>query len=330
MEPPRIRRRADPAPPGAVTRLQIQARPARDLVLDVLRTRRFGILRHEPGVHWRKPRGAQAVSCIHCGAAPCHRWGKFSGRQRFRCTRCGRTFSDLTGTLYARCKRIDRWPAVLAAMERGESVRGTALSSGVAPSTAFRWRHRYLATRGDVVRPPFVDICTLGSEGMSVQAGASSYRGAWFAFARGRLSRSGIVEDRLALIQLVPNGMGVDPHAEAVLAVAGPRCRIADARGRFGRFVTAARRVGMRSYQGRPPESLAVRRRIRGVTPFLRPFRGVSARWARNYLVWGLHLPVGRLEWPVRFGRLVPPAGVRSRWVEHLVVVVSSRGPPGR
>jgi transposase-like protein len=82
--------------------------------------------------------------CPHCGCARVHRWGGFSGRRRYRCTACQRTFSDLTGTALGNLKRIERWFFFAVAMREGLSVRAGARMAGVHRETSFRWRHRLL------------------------------------------------------------------------------------------------------------------------------------------------------------------------------------------
>ena len=81
--------------------------------------------------------------CPRCDSGRSHRWGSSSGRQRYRCRRCGRTFTDFTGTPIAYLKRTALLPAYAACMTRGFSVRRTAREVGMHPATAFRWRHRF-------------------------------------------------------------------------------------------------------------------------------------------------------------------------------------------
>ena len=50
----------------------------------------------------------------------------------------------MTGTPLARLRKKDRWAAQTAAMLAGESLAKAAKRCGVAASTAFRWRHRFL------------------------------------------------------------------------------------------------------------------------------------------------------------------------------------------
>lgn len=85
-----------------------------------------------------------ARGCPHCGAAHVQRWGRFSHRQRYRCSACCRTFSDFTATALRYLKRVDRWVEFCRGVDRATSVRHTAASLGVHRDTAFRWRHRLL------------------------------------------------------------------------------------------------------------------------------------------------------------------------------------------
>ena len=93
----------------------------------------------------REARFGDGVRCPRCSCPRVHRWGSFSGRQRYRCTGCERTFSDLTGTPAAYIKKLWLWPAYCRGMETGESLRAAAQRLDIHPSTAFRWRHRLLA-----------------------------------------------------------------------------------------------------------------------------------------------------------------------------------------
>ncbi|HEX7118656.1 MAG TPA: hypothetical protein VF212_07715 [Longimicrobiales bacterium] len=84
--------------------------------------------------------------CPRCGAGEIQRWGQFKGRRRYRCRACDRTFSDLTGTPLAYLKRLDGWAPFCACLLLGLSVRRTAAWIGLHKDTAFRWRHRLLAS----------------------------------------------------------------------------------------------------------------------------------------------------------------------------------------
>jgi transposase-like protein len=90
-------------------------------------------------------RFAEGPFCPHCRCRDVQLWGRASGRQRYRCTGCGRTFNVLTGTPAAYIKKLELWPDFCRAMEAGgESLRAAARRLGIHASTAFRWRHRLL------------------------------------------------------------------------------------------------------------------------------------------------------------------------------------------
>jgi transposase-like protein len=83
--------------------------------------------------------------CPHCGEDRVHRWGNDSGKPRYRCTHCRKTFNPLTGTPLAGLHRPERWKDQAQALIGGESLAVAAKRCGVHPTTAFRWRHRFLA-----------------------------------------------------------------------------------------------------------------------------------------------------------------------------------------
>lgn len=83
--------------------------------------------------------------CPRCGSRSVRRWGRANGLPRYRCADCKRTFNGLTGTPLARLRKKDLWQTQAAALIAGESVARTAEHGGVAYTTAFRWRHRFLA-----------------------------------------------------------------------------------------------------------------------------------------------------------------------------------------
>lgn len=89
-------------------------------------------------------RRVEAMGCPHCGGRHLQRWGHSHGLPRYRCNGCRRSFNALTGTPLARLRKKDRWAAQTAAMLAGESLAKAAKRCGVAASTAFRWRHRFL------------------------------------------------------------------------------------------------------------------------------------------------------------------------------------------
>jgi transposase-like protein len=85
-----------------------------------------------------------AHGCPHCASREVVGWGRSDGLLRFRCKSCRRTFNALTKTPMAHLRKKDKWDAHARAMIEGKSLAKTAELCGVHPTTAFRWRHRFL------------------------------------------------------------------------------------------------------------------------------------------------------------------------------------------
>jgi transposase-like protein len=88
--------------------------------------------------------GESAVICPHCAGQRVVRNGQADGLQRYKCRGCGKTFNALTATPLARLRQRHKWLAQARVLDEGLIVRQAAERLQVAPSTAFRWRHRFL------------------------------------------------------------------------------------------------------------------------------------------------------------------------------------------
>jgi transposase-like protein len=86
----------------------------------------------------------EAQGCPHCAGREVIGWGRSHGLLRFRCKSCGRAFNALTKTPMAHLRKKERWLDCARAMIEGKSLAKTAALCGVHPTTAFRWRHRFL------------------------------------------------------------------------------------------------------------------------------------------------------------------------------------------
>ena len=86
-----------------------------------------------------------SVGCPHCNNRDVVRWGQASDVPRYRCKVCRRTFNALTKTPLANLRMKDKWAAQTEAMIDGVSTAKAAQRCGVHYTTAFRWRHRFLA-----------------------------------------------------------------------------------------------------------------------------------------------------------------------------------------
>jgi transposase-like protein len=88
---------------------------------------------------------AKPVCCPHCGGGNLVRNGSADGMQRYKCRSCRRTFNALTGTPLARLRQKAKWLAQAEALRAGITITQASQRLRVARSTAFRWRHRFLA-----------------------------------------------------------------------------------------------------------------------------------------------------------------------------------------
>lgn len=101
---------------------------------------------------------AQHPGCPKCQGQHVVRNGQAGDLQRYKCRGCGITFNALTGTPLARLRHRDKWVAQALAMEEGLSVRKAAARMEVHRTTAFRWRHRFLALPREVKASGLVGV----------------------------------------------------------------------------------------------------------------------------------------------------------------------------
>jgi transposase-like protein len=86
----------------------------------------------------------QTPACPHCSGSWIVRNGSASGLQRYKCRACGRSFNALSTTPLAKLRMKAKWLQQQDVLVQGLSVHQAAVALGVAPTTAFRWRHRFL------------------------------------------------------------------------------------------------------------------------------------------------------------------------------------------
>lgn len=72
-----------------------------------------------------------------------------SGRRRWLCTGCGRTYTALTGTVFEESKKdFATWAQFVRLMCYNAQIDLAAAVCGISHQTAFEWRHRVMATLG--------------------------------------------------------------------------------------------------------------------------------------------------------------------------------------
>ena len=277
--------------------------------LDALKSahRRDALLR------WvRRTRWSQGLVCPRCNARTIQRWGWFSGRQRYRCTSCQRTFSDLTATPVAFSKKLERWPLYCDSMARSLSVRAAAARSRINPSTSFRWRHAILFglnQRDPTMLTGIVELDSVrflhSEKGSRKLSRPARRRGTWHDLRlvwKSRQVTVTVARDRAARVFAAV----IDsPHVRFydLLEHFLPRLKQAtlvfSERGEFSPASVFARRaqiefVNVRRFGptlGETPRDgeYHIANVIAYVKEFQRwlvRFRGVATRYLKNYLVW--------------------------------------------
>ena len=254
----------------------------------------------------RAARFHAGLCCVYCSRAHVQRWGTFSGRQRYRCRDCARSFSDLTGTPLAYSKRPELWKAFASCMLESLSVRAAGRRLGIAKDTAWRWRHALLDGHGGpgvgfggIVETleRNLPLNRKGQRGLLRPRRRAPARRAhgcvdpsrvWILFAHDRAEGSGAL--------VVP---GHRPRSGDYEALIQPERSIRTLLSPFGAFapggmfaisrgVAFARLAGENRPQ--PPGALLhlehVLRYERGFSAWLRRFRGVGSSYLENYLAW--------------------------------------------
>src|SRR5271170_960815 len=142
-----------------------------------------------------------ARGCPHCAGREIVGWGRSDGLLRFRCKSCGRTFNALTKTPMAHLRKKEKWLDHARAMIEGKSLAKTAELCGVHPTTAFRWRHRFLrAPASD--KPRMLRGIVEADETFILE----SFKGRWSDLPRkarkrgGSARRPGLYQDNIPVL----------------------------------------------------------------------------------------------------------------------------------
>lgn len=249
----------------------------------------------------REARFATGATCPHCASRAIQRWGTFSGRQRYRCTKCRRTFSDLTDSVLAYTKRLSCWPDFMVCWHGARTVRRTAQLAGVHSTTAFRWRHRLCDAVRSAEQPELHGL----TEAIELKF-AYSQKGqrtpqpqrrprTVLEQRRRRPVSVVILRDRRGVVAGDVAG-GVRPSTGQLLRLYGNLLQsdavLLSAHRRYAPIAVFARALGV------PHVRVAVHERdplfhlanatshAHRLRAWLEPFRGVATRYLSNYLCW--------------------------------------------
>src|SRR5271156_4015872 len=143
----------------------------------------------------------ESQGCPHCAGREIVGWGRSDGLLRFRCKSCGRTFNALTKTPMAHLRKKERWLDHAQAMIEGMSLAKTAKLCGVHPTTAFRWRHRFLRAPADD-KPRTLSGIVEADETFILE----SFKGRWSDLPRkarkrgGKARHAGLYQDNVPVL----------------------------------------------------------------------------------------------------------------------------------
>lgn len=89
-------------------------------------------------------KAVEGAGCPHCNSFKFTKNGFSRGLQRYRCNACLRTFNAATNTPLSRLRSKEQFFQQGECLMKGLTIRAAAQEMGVAVSTAFRRRHRFL------------------------------------------------------------------------------------------------------------------------------------------------------------------------------------------
>jgi transposase-like protein len=246
-----------------------------------------------------------SVGCPHCDNRDVVRWGQASDLPRYRCKACLRTFNALTKTPLAKLRMKDKWGLQAAAMIDGVSLAQAARRCDVHPTTAFRWRHRFLAAlSGD--KPKALSGIVEGDETFILE----SFKGKRSGLPRKSRKRGGKSAKRGLSAEQIPVIVARDRNGATTDAVLPKLNRVSIAAALDGVVTSAnefccdggtaivafARRAGIAAHvlpkPGKPTHQ-APDYHLNNVNAYhgrlkewLRRFHGVATKNLPNYLGW--------------------------------------------
>lgn len=96
--------------------------------------------------------------CPRCKSEYIVKNGKYSGKQRYICKECGKTFSQRTNSAIVYSKKtVEQWIKYIECMLRGYSLRRCAKEVKINLSTAFYWRHKIINGLKKVFNKLFIE-----------------------------------------------------------------------------------------------------------------------------------------------------------------------------
>ena len=212
-----------------------------------------------------------AQGCPHCAGREVVGWGRSHGLLRFRCKSCGRTFNALTKTPMAHLRKKEKWLDHARAMIEGKSLAKTAQLCGVHPTTAFRWRHRFLRAPA-VHKPRSLSGIVEADETFVLE----SFKGRWSDLPRPARKRGGTArhpgpyQDNIPVL-VAPRPEGRDLRRGPASGRRGFHRKSACRRGHTGQPSDRRRRPANRRLRPQSRDSVPRGARARKASPASAP-----------------------------------------------------------
>lgn len=93
----------------------------------------------------KENRFSKGKCCPYCESDSVCRNGKYSGKQRYICKSCRKTFTDFTySPSYNSKKPLEQWITYAKCMIAGYTLQRCAQETGISLATSFYWRHKIL------------------------------------------------------------------------------------------------------------------------------------------------------------------------------------------
>lgn len=99
------------------------------------------------------------TACPYCESEKLYKHANYTaGGTRFKCTSCGKTFNEFTGTSIHRVHKKDLWDGFIRLMLESKTIREISSELGVAKQTAMDWRHKALSAFNELYTKEFKGV----------------------------------------------------------------------------------------------------------------------------------------------------------------------------
>lgn len=239
--------------------------------------------------------------CPSCLCNNIIKFGRFKGKQRYRCKSCQKTFSDVTNTPFYRSKKpLVYWLVYAKLMFSGMTIMECAKMLKINVATAFFWRHKILDSiffledkevlNGEIqIRDVYFHISNKGQKGKAMVKRPN------------RFMRRIDLKDSISVLCLIDNDnkVVVDPICKDVFWLYGVKdwldnrieltsnANFISSVMKFNNNNLAIKIFNNKIRKGKPEETMVGRNLGVKLEKWIgKKFKGVATKYLNNYLVW--------------------------------------------